>query len=100
MEFDALDLTGRSVALFGLGDQVGYPDTFLDSICFLSDKLSECGAQLLGMWPTDGYTFRQSWALRDGKFLGLALDEDNQPELTDERLQRWLAQVCEEFVAE
>ena len=98
-DFDGLDLVGRHVALFGLGDQVGYPDTFLDSLCFLADKLLECGAQLLGMWPIDGYSFGKSWAIRDGQFLGLALDEENQPELTEERLRRWLAQVHAEFAA-
>jgi flavodoxin I len=98
-DFDGLDLMGHHVALFGLGDQSGYPDTFLDSLCFLADKLQECGAQLLGLWPIDGYSFRSSWAVRDGQFLGLALDEETQPELTEERLRRWLAQVLAEFAA-
>ena len=56
-EFDTLDLSGKRVAIFGLGDQVGYPTTFVDALFFLADKVSERGAQIVGHWPTLGYTF-------------------------------------------
>lgn len=96
-EFDELDLKGKQAALFGVGDQVGYPDTFVDSMAFLADKLAERGAHIVGAWPTDGYRFAQSWAAHDGHFVGLALDEENQPELTDVRLQHWLEQLRREW---
>ncbi len=96
-EFDELDLTGKTAAVFGVGDQVGYPRTFGDAVFFLADKLEARGARLIGGWPTDGYSFDASWAMRDGRLLGLMLDEDNQPELTAPRLTRWIDQLTREF---
>ncbi|MCL4861223.1 MAG: flavodoxin [Caldilineaceae bacterium] len=96
-EFDQLDLTGKRVALFGLGDQRGYPDTFADALFFVADKMRERGAQLVGRWPTDGYHFRQSWAADGEDFLGLVLDEHNQPELTAGRIAGWVGQLIVEF---
>jgi flavodoxin I len=96
-EFDALDLHGKRIAVFGLGDQAGYPDTFADAIFFVADQAQRCGGTLAGRWPAAGYAFRSSWACEGDLFLGLVLDEDNQPELTDGRLDAWLAQVLGEF---
>jgi flavodoxin I len=96
-EFDQLDLGGKQVAIFGPGDQVGYPDTFADALYFVADKMRERGANLAGRWPTDGYTFRNSWAVEAGCFIGLPLDEHNQPDLTLPRILAWVRQVCEEW---
>jgi flavodoxin long chain len=97
-QFDLLDLTGKRVALFGLGDQVGYPDTFVDALAFFADKCTERGATLTGRWPAVGYTFNQSWALGDDScFVGLVLDALNQPEKTEARLRLWLAQLRREW---
>jgi flavodoxin I len=96
-ELDAIDLSGKYAALYGLGDQVGYPDTFGDAVFFLADKVRMQGAQLVGRWPIKGYTFRQSWAVEEGDFLGLMLDEDNQPHLTDGRINHWVTLLIKEF---
>lgn len=96
-EFDELDLSGRLVAVFGPGDQVGYPDTFGDALVFVAEQAEARGAHLVGTWPTTGYTFTRSWAVRDGKFVGLLVDEDNQSELTESRLQTWVRQLAYEF---
>ena len=96
-EFDSLDLTGKRVALFGLGDQIGYPDTFADALFFVADRVRARGGELVGAWPADSYQFDGSWAYEDGHFLGLVLDEDNQPDLTVPRLETWLAQLWREF---
>ncbi len=97
-EFDTLDLSGKQIALFGLGDQVGYPDTFVDALAFFADKVTERGGHLSGRWPAVGYSFSQSWALgEDGCFAGLVLDELNQPQKTDVRLRLWLAQLRHEW---
>lgn len=98
-EFDTLDLADKPVAVFGMGDQVGYPDTFVDAIFFVADKAVERGARLLGRTATDGYSFTASWALVDGVFLGLPLDDINQPELTEPRLCAWLMQIHSELSA-
>ena len=95
---EEIDFTGKTIAIFGLGDQVGYPDEFLDAMGELYDFFSERGATLVGSWPNEGYEFDESQALRDDKFVGLALDLDNQSGLTEERLTTWLGQIAPEFV--
>lgn len=96
-ELRQLDLSGKKVAIFGLGDQTNYPDNFVDGIGLLADVFTGSGATLVGLTSPDGYYFYQSKALRDGKLLGLAIDLDTQPELTDPRIQRWVSQLKKEF---
>ncbi|GHK53226.1 hypothetical protein KPZU09_29620 [Klebsiella pneumoniae] len=36
-------------------------------------------------------------AADDDHFVGLAIDEDRQPELTNERVEKWVKQVAEEL---
>ena len=92
-----VDLSGKTVAIFGLGDQVGYPKEFLNAMGILYDFVVEHGAKVVGAWPTEGYEFEESEAVRDGKFVGLALDLDNQSGLTEERLNTWLKLIAPEF---
>ncbi len=89
------DLSGTTIAMFGLGDQVGYPEFYLDAMGMLADQLRAQGARFVGEWPHDeAYAFETSKALLgNGDFIGLALDEDSQPEKTSDRLEKWLAQV-------
>lgn len=96
-----VSLSGKYVALFGLGDQEGYGEWFLDAMGLLHDELKQIDANLLGYWPTDGYEFEASKALTpDGShFVGLALDEDSQYELSDERIATWVEQVLVEYQA-
>ncbi|AFY46785.1 flavodoxin, long chain [Nostoc sp. PCC 7524] len=96
-ELDNIDFSGKKVAYFGAGDQVGYPDTFQDAMGILEEKIAELGGETVGYWPTDNYEFTESKSLRDGKFVGLALDEDNQSDLTEERIKTWVAQLKQEF---
>jgi flavodoxin I len=86
---DAADLSGKTVALFGLGDQRAYPDAFLDALGTLYEHVKRKGANLIGRWPTHGYTFTRSSAVIDGEFIGLALDEENQPDQTAPRVAKW-----------
>lgn len=89
---------GKLVLFFGCGDQRGYPDNFLDAMGILRARFVELGALCdMGHWPTEGYDFTASKAVVDGRFVGLALDEDNQPDLTDLRVAEWCAQVKREF---
>lgn len=96
-QLDNIDFSGKKVAYFGEGDQIGYPDTFQDAMGILEEKITELGGETVGYWSTEGYEFSDSKALRDGKFVGLALDEDNQSELTEERIKTWVAQLKTEF---
>jgi len=97
-EFDDIDLTGKIVALYGMGDQYGYPDSFVDAIEILAMKALDCGAEVAGMsLVDDSYEFEYSRAVIDGVFMGLALDDGNQGDMTQERSEAWIAGVLEEF---
>lgn len=88
-----IDWAGKTVAIFGLGDQVKYAKWFVDGVGIVHDKVSALGACVIGQWPPTGYQFEQSKALRDGRFVGLVLDEDNQKELTESRIKTWCSQI-------
>ena len=85
---DSMDLAGRKVAVFGLGDQSGFADTFVDAMGILADKAEERGASIIGQTPSSGYMHSSSAAEKDGHFCGLALDESNEPEKTPERIAK------------
>lgn len=96
-EFKTIDFTGKTVAFFGLGDQIGYSEYFLDGIGILAEIVSDNGGEIIGVWPTEGYTFEASKAVfQEGWFVGLALDEDNQSDLTMTRIKAWLEQIAQE----
>jgi len=92
---DEVDLAGTKVVLFGLGDVGGYPDTYQDALGIVYRKLLERGAAGgIGFWPTEGYDHFDSKAIvEEGKFCGLALDEETEADLTDDRIERWCAQI-------
>lgn len=96
-ELSHLDLTDKTVALFGLGNQKEYPDNFVDGIGILAEIFTRCGATLVGFTSPEGYDFNSSKALKGGKFQGLALDLDTQKDQTDERIRHWAEQLEEEF---
>lgn len=99
-DVSAIDFSGKQVALFGLGDQFGYGDYFLDAMGLLHDVIVGQGAQIVGHWSTEGYEFEASKAeIPDtGFFVGLALDEDQQENLSSDRLNRWCEQIVAEFM--
>lgn len=94
-----VDFSNKTVAMFGLGDQFGYGDFFLDAMGMLHDVVKAKGATMIGYWSTEGYEFDASKALLEGQptFVGLGIDEDQQPELTKERLDLWCQQIHQEF---
>jgi TatD DNase family protein len=96
-ELDRVDLTGVKAAVFALGDQVTWSTTFVNSMGIVYDKLLERGATMVGAWPTEGYAFERSGGVRDGRFVGLALDKMNQKPLTGERVRAWVEQLRREF---
>lgn len=89
----AADLSGKVFAIYGLGDQKKYPDEFVDAIGIIHDALLARGGRIVGRWPTAGYEFAASLAVDRDEFLGLALDQINQPVFTEERIDGWLAQI-------
>lgn len=92
------DLSGKVVAIFGLGDQKKYPNEFVDAIGIIHDAVVARGARALGYWPTTGYEFDDSRAADGDHFLGLPLDQINQPVFTEQRLDSWLAQIRAELL--
>ena len=98
-DFQKIDFTGKTVAVFGLGDQVGYAEWFCDGVGILADIVEKNGGKVIGNWPTDGYEFESSKAVMNTNniFYGLCIDEDNQPELTQERLKKWVEQLKNEY---
>ncbi len=98
-DIDELNLEGKKVALYGLGDQIGYPEWFLDAMGYLHAKLKEQGASFVGYWPTEGFEYEASKATtEDGRFfVGLALDEENQFDKSDERISQWCDSILNAF---
>lgn len=92
-ELDSINFQGKKVAYFGAGDQVGYADNFQDTMGILEEKISQLGGKTVGYWSADGYDFNESKALKNGKFVGLAIDEDNQSELTSNRVKTWVSNL-------
>lgn len=88
-----MDLKGKKVAVFGVGDQGSYSDNFCDAAGELYDCFADQGAELIGATGTDGYDFTDSKAVRGGKFCGLMCDEDNQFDLSQSRATEWVAQL-------
>tara|TARA_B100000768_G_scaffold182043_1_gene208771 strand:+ start:784 stop:1302 length:519 start_codon:yes stop_codon:yes gene_type:complete len=96
-DFQKIDFNGIKVAFFGLGDQYGYPDNFVDGIGILGKVVLNNGGEIFGYWPNEGYEFNESLGLApNGMFYGLAIDEDNQQEHTEERLDKWVKQIKNE----
>ena len=87
------DLSGKTIALFGCGDCSTYSDTFVGGIGELYDGIKQSGAKFIGAVSTEGYTFDDSSAVVDGKFIGLPLDDVNEDNKTDERIDAWVAQI-------
>lgn len=98
-KFKTLDFTNKTIAIYGLGDQYGYGEYFIDGVGILAKVIIQNGGKIIGKWPTDGYDYEISKAEIEGEnlFYGLAIDEDNQPELTDERINTWLAILKEQL---
>ena len=86
-------LSGKIIALFGCGDSESYCDTFCGGMKELKDAAVEAGATVLDGVSTDGYTFDDSEAVEDGKFVGLALDDINEDDKTDERIDAWIEAI-------
>ena len=97
---EKVDFTKKKIAYFGAGDQFVYPDTFLDALGILEEKITSLGGETIGYWPSEDYEFKTSRALRGNKFVGLGFDNDNEPERTNERIDKWCRIIEKEFIEE
>lgn len=87
------NLSGKKVAVFGCGDSSSYSDTFCDAMSIIAKAAADAGATLIGKVSTDGYTFDSSASAEGGQFVGLAIDEVNESDKTDERIEAWVASL-------
>jgi len=94
-----LNLENKIIALYGMGDQIGYTDWFQDALGMLHEEVQAVGAYVIGYWPNKGYEFAQSKALTEDKsqFVGLSLDEDNQYNLSEQRIEQWCVNLEKEL---
>jgi flavodoxin I len=92
-----LNLEGKTIAIYGLGNQVEYPENFGDAIGIMGELVQERGAKLVGFTSAEGYSYESSRALIDGKFMGLLLDQETQPRLSKERIEKWVTDLKSQF---
>ena len=95
---EEIDFSNKRIAIFGLGDQKGYSENFCDAIGIMATFFEEKGALIVGKFPLDGYNFEGSKAVRDGQFVGLPLDQENQARLTNGRIEHWVEYLKKEFI--
>nr|BET44821.1 MAG: flavodoxin FldA [Candidatus Aschnera chinzeii] len=95
----SIKFNNKNVGIFGFGDQEDYAEYFCDAMGILHNILKNNDANIIGYWPIDNYFFEDSKALTKDKkcFVGLALDDDRQPELTDVRINNWIKQLIKEI---
>jgi len=94
---EEMDLKNKKIALFGLGDQKGYAENFLDGVGIMAEILEAQGAVLVGFTSTEGYEFESSRALRKDQFAGLAIDYENQGSMNKQRVAAWTEELKKEF---
>jgi len=92
-----LDMKGKKVAIFGLGDQKGYPENYQDGMGLMAEILEAQGAEIVGYTSTEGYTYERSRAERGDQFVGLAIDLENQSAKTDPRIADWVKELKKQF---
>jgi len=98
-DLTGIDLSGKKVAIFGMGDQAGYADNYCDAMDELESCFKKQGAEIVGAWPTEGYEHEESKSVRGDNFVGCAFDEDNQPDESEGRAQKWVEQIKGEGIA-
>ncbi len=97
MEVEKPDFSGKTIAIFGPGDCEGHSKHFVGALGTLYDQFKALGAKLVGAVSTEDYSFEKSTSIRDGKFVGLALDEVNESDKTDDRIANWLELLKADF---
>jgi len=89
-----INFNNKTVAFFGCGDQEDYSDYFCDGVGILFNAIKKSNTNFIGKWPSSGYSFESSKALYDkNNFLGLIIDEDRQPNKSQERIEEWTKKI-------
>ncbi|MEI3155761.1 MAG: flavodoxin [Odoribacter sp.] len=93
-----MNLKDKTVALFGCGDGVSFSSSFCDALGLIYKELQHTGCTFIGKVDPSGFSFDNSEALIDGKFVGLPIDENNESDKTNERIQNWISQLKPQLV--
>ncbi len=93
------DFSGKRIAMFGMGAQERYSDRFASSLIALYNVFKDYGAEMIGDWSVEGYTFEHSASIVDGRFVGLVLDHRTQGMYTDARIATWVAAIKPQLLA-
>ena len=99
-DFKSISFQNKKVAIYGLGDQIGYPEYFIDGVGILAEEVLKNGGEVVGYWPNKEYRFTESKAVvptDTNLFYGLAIDQDNESSLTEKRLELWVEKIKKEF---
>ena len=96
-DFKKIDLNGKTLALVGLGSQTTFGESFVGALEVLYKIIIKNGGKVIGLTSTDGYHFEECEAIVEGKFMGLVLDEENQDDMTPDRIYEWLEVIKPEF---
>ena len=96
-DFKKVDLRGKTLALVGLGSQTTFGESFVGALEILYKIIIKNGGKIIGLTSTDGYHFEECEAIVEGKFMGLVLDEENQDDMTPDRIYDWLEVIKKEF---
>jgi flavodoxin I len=89
-ELGDMDFKGRKIALFGTGNPIGSPGTFVDALGILYETLVETGAEIVGETPANEYIFNSSKAQRGNHLVGLALDTHNDEKENNIKIKKWV----------
>ena len=96
-QFEKIDFTGKKVAIAGLGNQFAFGESFVGGMRVLYDVVVKNGGEIIGFTSNEGYHYEESEAVIDNKFVGLAIDENNQDDETPERVMNWIAELKNKF---
>ena len=85
------NLSGKKVGLFGCGDASSYSDTFCAALGTIKAELANTGCTFIGAYPAEGYSYDETTAEENGQLIGLCVDDANEPDQTEARMERWIA---------
>ncbi|MGD9978750.1 MAG: flavodoxin [Bacteroidales bacterium] len=97
-EIEKIDVNGKVFAFFGTGDHITYSRNFVDAMGILAKMLIEKDARIAGECSTNDYEFADSEAVINGKFIGLPIDEDFEPEKTQPRIENWVKELKDKLL--
>jgi flavodoxin I len=98
IESENIDFSGKTVALFGAGDCKKHGEHFCSALGKLYNTFNNAGAKVIGLVDKQNYSYEFSLAEQGEKFVGLAIDEHNEKDKTQQRIENWMTLLKEELL--